>query len=65
MALPLDTAVESAFATIEAVLNEDVQARGRRQAVYDYKELVRWIESQPGTGYDALAQDAFAGLDGL
>lgn len=65
MALPVDTAVEAAIVTIEAVLNEDVQAPGRRQAVYDWKEVLRWIESQPGTGYDALAQDAFAGLDGL
>lgn len=65
MAYPLDTAVEAAIVTIEAVLNEDVQAPNRRQAVYDWKELRRWIENQPQAGYTALTQDAFAGLDGV
>lgn len=65
MAYPADTAVETAIATIEAVLEEAPTAVSNRAAVYDWLELLRYIEAQPGTGYDALTQSSWTGLSGL
>lgn len=64
MAYPLDTSVETAISTIEAILNEDVQTEQRRHAVFLWRELLSWIERQPGAGYDALTQQSYDGLNG-
>ncbi|MCH7502564.1 MAG: hypothetical protein IIA10_04340 [Proteobacteria bacterium] len=56
MALPADTAVETAIATIEQALVEDFKVRGARQAISQWRGVLDFIEGLGGTGYDALTQ---------
>ena len=63
MAYPVDTAVETAIATIELVLVENQQHVGNRELVGTWRELLRGIEARKvdgATGYDALAQKSAA-----
>lgn len=56
MAYPADTAVETAIASIEAVLVEDLQISGSRDKIELWRELLAHIETLGATGYDALTQ---------
>lgn len=56
MALPLDTAVEAAFSTIESALSDDLTEIGAREAIGKWREVVKFIEGLPGAGYGALTQ---------
>ena len=64
MALPADTAVETAIATIEQALTEDLTRQGARSAIQSWKEALSYIERLGGTGYDALTQSSYSGLYG-
>lgn len=57
MALPADTAVETAIVTIEQALLNDVKVAGTRQAISDWRAVLAFIETLGGSGYDALAQE--------
>lgn len=64
MALPLDTAVETAIATVEQALNDNMTIANYREAVSAWKYVLRYIEGLGGTGYTALTQDAYAKIRG-
>ncbi len=64
MALPADTAVETAIATIEQALTEDLTRQGARSAIQSWKEALSYIERLGGSGYDALTQSSYSGLYG-
>ena len=64
MALPTDSAVETAIATIEQALTEDLTLQNARSAIQSWKEVLSFIEKLGGTGYDALTQSAYSGLRG-
>lgn len=65
MAYPLDTAVETAIATIEQLLEEPSTEIGRRENVVRWRSFVKWVETLPVSGYDALAQNTDAQWDAL
>ena len=56
MALPLDTAVETAIATVEQAIVDDLTNIGAREAIGKWREVLQYIESLGGAGYDALTQ---------
>ena len=56
MALPADTAVETAISTIETALVEDLKVPGVRQAISQWRGVLDFIEGLGGSGYDALTQ---------
>jgi hypothetical protein len=56
MALPADTALETAFGSIESALAEDLTVPKARETIGKWREVVQFIESLGGTGYDALTQ---------
>jgi hypothetical protein len=56
MALPADTALETAFGSVEAALAEDLTVPKAREVIGKWREVVAYIESLGGTGYDALTQ---------
>ena len=60
MAYPADTAVETAIGTIELVLKEDPTFVGNREAIGQWRELLKNIEARGATGYDALTQTSDA-----
>ena len=64
MALPADTAVETAIATIEQALNNDPTIANYREAVDSWLYALGYIEKLGGSGYDALTQDAYANIRG-
>ena len=64
MALPADTAVETAIATVEQALTEDLTLEGARSAIQSWREVLTFIESLGGSGYDALTQSSYSGLYG-
>lgn len=60
MAYPVDTAVETAIATVESVLSEDLLFVGNREAISLWRALLVNIEARGATGYDALTQKSNA-----
>ena len=64
MALPADTAVETAIATIEQALTEEVTIQGTRAAIQSWREALSFIEKLGGSGYDSLTQSSYSGLFG-
>lgn len=61
---PADTSVETAIATVEQALTNDLTIEGARSAIQSWRETLTFIESLGGAGYDALAQSSYAGLYG-
>ncbi|MEM1173873.1 MAG: hypothetical protein AAGI27_03585 [Pseudomonadota bacterium] len=64
MALPLDTALETAIATIEQALTDDMTRPNARSAIASWREALRYIESLPGAGYTSLTQSSYPGMRG-
>ena len=60
MAYPVDTAVETAIATIESVLSEDLLFVGNREAISLWRKLLVSIEARGASGYTALTQKSNA-----
>lgn len=63
MSYPADSAVETAIATIELVLVENLQYVGNRELVGTWRELLRGMEARVDDGasdYDSLAQKSNA-----
>jgi len=64
MALPADTAVETAISTIEQALTEDLTIPNARSAIQSWREVLSYIEKLGSSGYNALAQSSNSGLYG-
>lgn len=58
MAYPADTAVETAIATIEQILEEDATVIGARENVVRWRKFLKWVEGLGVSGYDALTQNS-------
>jgi hypothetical protein len=65
MTYPVDTAVETAIATMEQIFEEPSTAVGRREAVGKWRQIVKFVETLGVTGYDALTQNSDANWDAL
>jgi hypothetical protein len=63
MALPVDTAVETAIATVEQALVDDLTVVGAREAIGEWRRVLQFIESLGGAGYTALTQRDYASDD--
>ena len=58
MAYPVDTVMETAIAAIELAFTQDFTIVGQREAIEQWREVLRFIELDHGTtaGYGALTQ---------
>ena len=65
MAYPADTAVEAAILTIEQLFETQDTVVGRREAIGEWRGIVKYFETLGVSGYDALTQNADADWDAL
>lgn len=60
MAYPADTVLETAIATVETLLSEDLTFVGNREAITAWRKLLAGFETRGVSGYDALTQKSAA-----